>query len=234
MPGSSSARAGPTSWRPSSLLASRSTWAAPARRSCSSPRRSASSPPPRSWAAPPRSWPRGPVPRIGGLLNVTFGNAPELIIALFALGQGLHELVKATLIGSIVGNILLVLGASMLVGGLEKRSPDASAPTIANVQSTMLLAGRRRIRRARGGPARGWRRAADRRSRAHRVRLDRRAALRPDRRRLDRHLPDRVVPLAQDHRRPRPRTLLRRGGDVGLVGSPLGRDAGRRGRLRSA
>src|SRR3954451_13085575 len=56
-------------------------------------------------------------PGIGGLLNVTFGNAPELIIALFALGNGLHELVKATLIGSILGNVLLVLGASMLVGG---------------------------------------------------------------------------------------------------------------------
>src|SRR5256714_3765688 len=77
-------------------------------------------------------------PRIGGLLNVTFGNAPELIIALFALGQGLHELVKATLIGSIVGNILLVLGASMLVGGLKHKRQTFSA-TSANVQSTMLL-----------------------------------------------------------------------------------------------
>ena len=44
-------------------------------------------------------------PGIGGLLNVTFGNAPELIIALFALGQGLHEVVKASLVGSIIGNI---------------------------------------------------------------------------------------------------------------------------------
>src|SRR6187200_2249924 len=58
-------------------------------------------------------------PGIGGLLNVTFGNAPELIIALFALGEGLHEVVKASLIGSILGNTLLVLGASMLVGGLK-------------------------------------------------------------------------------------------------------------------
>ncbi len=170
-------------------------------------------------------------PRIGGLMNVTFGNAPELIIALFALGQGLHELVKATLIGSIVGNVLLVLGASMLVGGLKNGRQTFSA-TSANVQSSMLLAGRRRIRRARGVPARGWRRAPDRRSRADRVRLDRRAPVRPDRRRPDRHLPDRVVPLAQDHRHRRPRTLLRRGGDVGLVGSLLGRDAGRRGPLR--
>src|SRR3954463_6104021 len=59
-------------------------------------------------------------PGIGGLLNVTFGNAPEIIIALFALGSGLHEVVKASLVGSIMGNILLVLGASMLVGGLRR------------------------------------------------------------------------------------------------------------------
>ena len=58
-------------------------------------------------------------PGIGGLLNVTFGNAPELIIALFALGAGLHEVVKASLVGSILGNILLVLGVSMLAGGLR-------------------------------------------------------------------------------------------------------------------
>src|SRR6266511_5422321 len=57
-------------------------------------------------------------PGIGGLLNVTFGNAPELIIALFALGSGLHEVVKASIIGSILGNILLVMGAAMLAGGL--------------------------------------------------------------------------------------------------------------------
>src|ERR671924_729299 len=50
---------------------------------------------------------------IGGLLNATFGNAAELIIALAALRSGLHEVVKASLAGSIVGNILLVLGASM-------------------------------------------------------------------------------------------------------------------------
>src|SRR6478736_902674 len=54
-------------------------------------------------------------PGIGGLLNVTFGNAPELIIALFALQAGLQEVVKASLVGSILGNILLVLGASMVV-----------------------------------------------------------------------------------------------------------------------
>src|SRR5437868_6767660 len=77
-------------------------------------------------------------PGIGGLLNVTFGNAPELIIALFALGDGLHEVVKASLIGSILGNILLVLGAAMLVGGLryERQRFDRTAAT---VQSGMLL-----------------------------------------------------------------------------------------------
>jgi Ca2+:H+ antiporter len=79
---------------------------------------------------------------IGGLLNVTFGNAPELIIALFALGKGLHEVVKASLIGSILGNILLVMGAAMLVGGLtghRTRGVQKFGQTAASVQSTMLL-----------------------------------------------------------------------------------------------
>src|ERR1051326_1894590 len=53
---------------------------------------------------------------IGGLLNATFGNAAELIIALAALRAGLHDVVKATLTGSIIGNILLVLGVSMVAG----------------------------------------------------------------------------------------------------------------------
>src|SRR4051795_5242947 len=57
-------------------------------------------------------------PGIGGLLNVTFGNAPELIIAFFALLEGLQEVVKASLVGSIIGNILLVMGGAMFVGGL--------------------------------------------------------------------------------------------------------------------
>ena len=77
-------------------------------------------------------------PGIGGLLNVTFGNAPELIIALFALNAGLHEVVKASIIGSIMGNALLVLGASAFVGGLrrERQFFDATAATS---QSAMLL-----------------------------------------------------------------------------------------------
>ncbi len=77
-------------------------------------------------------------PGIGGLLNVTFGNAPEIIIALFALNAGLHEVVKASLIGSILGNILLVLGASMFVGGLG-RDRQLFDRTAASAQSAMLL-----------------------------------------------------------------------------------------------
>jgi len=79
-------------------------------------------------------------PGVGGLLNVTFGNAPELIIALFALGAGLQEVVKASLIGSILGNILLVLGASMLIGGLKtKKLVQKFDRTAANVQALMLF-----------------------------------------------------------------------------------------------
>jgi len=79
-------------------------------------------------------------PGIGGLLNVTFGNAPELIIALFALEAGLHEVVKASIVGSILGNILLVMGAAMLLGGLtEGRKVQKFDRTAANVQSLMLL-----------------------------------------------------------------------------------------------
>jgi Ca2+:H+ antiporter len=78
-------------------------------------------------------------PGIGGLLNVTFGNAPELIIALFALGEGLHEVVKATLIGSILGNTLLVLGAAMLAGGIGRREQTFN-PAGARIQVSMLFA----------------------------------------------------------------------------------------------
>jgi len=77
-------------------------------------------------------------PGIGGLLNVTFGNAPEIIIAFFALREGLQEVVKASLVGSILGNILLVMGAAMLVGGL-KRARQQFDRTAAGVQSLMLL-----------------------------------------------------------------------------------------------
>ncbi|MDX6583844.1 MAG: Ca2+:H+ antiporter [Solirubrobacterales bacterium] len=77
-------------------------------------------------------------PGIGGLLNVTFGNAPELIIALFALNEGLHEVVKASIVGSIIGNVLLVLGASMVVGGIG-RNEQKFNPKAATVQASMLF-----------------------------------------------------------------------------------------------
>jgi Ca2+:H+ antiporter len=77
-------------------------------------------------------------PGIGGLLNVTFGNAPELIIAFFALLAGLQEVVKASLVGSIIGNILLVLGAACLVGGI-RRDRQTFNQTAAATQSSMML-----------------------------------------------------------------------------------------------
>jgi Ca2+:H+ antiporter len=77
-------------------------------------------------------------PGIGGLLNVTFGNAPELIIAFFALIEGLQEVVKASIVGSIIGNVLLVMGAAMLVGGWS-REKQVFSRTAANAQSAMLM-----------------------------------------------------------------------------------------------
>jgi Ca2+:H+ antiporter len=77
-------------------------------------------------------------PGIGGLLNVTFGNAPELIIAGFALAAGLQEVVKASLVGSILSNILLVMGAAMLWGG-RKRQRQHFEGTAANAQAAMLM-----------------------------------------------------------------------------------------------
>ena len=56
---------------------------------------------------------------LGGLLNATFGNAAELIIAIVALRAGLFDLVKASITGSIIGNVLLVFGLSALVGGAK-------------------------------------------------------------------------------------------------------------------
>jgi Ca2+:H+ antiporter len=77
-------------------------------------------------------------PGIGGLLNVTFGNAAELIIAFFLLIEGLQEIVKASLVGSIIGNCLLVLGASMVAGGWNRERQRFSI-TAAQAQSGMLL-----------------------------------------------------------------------------------------------
>src|ERR671918_1760289 len=76
-------------------------------------------------------------PRIGGILNATFGNAAELIITIFALAAGLTTVVKASIIGSIIGNVLLVLGASLLLGGLKNGTQTFSA-TIAGVNASML------------------------------------------------------------------------------------------------
>ena len=75
---------------------------------------------------------------LGGLLNATFGNAAELIIAIFALKAGLHELVKASLTGSIIGNILLVFGLGALLGGLKFRRQVYNR-TAARLGATLLL-----------------------------------------------------------------------------------------------
>lgn len=75
---------------------------------------------------------------IGGLLNASLGNAAELIIALAALREGLHDVVKASLTGSILGNILLVLGASMFAGGL-KHERQRFNQTAAGMGSSLLL-----------------------------------------------------------------------------------------------
>src|SRR5256884_928579 len=73
-------------------------------------------------------------PGIGGFLNATFGNAPELIIALFAVSDGLYDVVRGSLIGSVIGNLLLVLGFSLLFGGrgtLDRRSTFVSLGLVA-------------------------------------------------------------------------------------------------------
>jgi len=76
-------------------------------------------------------------PGIGGLLNATFGNAAELIITLAALRSGLYDMVKAALIGGIIGNILLVLGLAMLFGGWRRQEQHYNA-VAASSQATML------------------------------------------------------------------------------------------------
>jgi len=74
----------------------------------------------------------------GGLLNATFGNAAELIIAVFALKEGLYDVVKASLTGSIIGNVLLVLGASFVAGGLRHSSQHFNVLG-ARSRSTLLI-----------------------------------------------------------------------------------------------
>ena len=77
-------------------------------------------------------------PRMGGFLNATFGNATELIIAFFAMRAGLFDVVKASIAGSVIGNILLVLGASMLVGGLKYKTQHFNQKVL-DVSASMLL-----------------------------------------------------------------------------------------------
>jgi Ca2+:H+ antiporter len=77
-------------------------------------------------------------PQVGGLLNATFGNAAELILGLVALRRGMFSVVKASLTGSILGNALLVLGLSLLVGGLRHRRQTFDRVTV-GLQSTLLV-----------------------------------------------------------------------------------------------
>jgi len=77
-------------------------------------------------------------PSVGGLLNATFGNAAELIITIFALKAGLYEVVKASITGSIIGNLLLVLGLSMLLGGFKYKSQKFNRAA-AGMHTSMLL-----------------------------------------------------------------------------------------------
>jgi Ca2+:H+ antiporter len=78
-------------------------------------------------------------PGIGGFLNATFGNAPELIIALFAVADGLTEVVRGSLTGSIVGNLLLVLGFSLLFGGRGEIDRESSFTSLGLVAFACLL-----------------------------------------------------------------------------------------------
>lgn len=75
---------------------------------------------------------------IGGLLNATFGNAPELIICVVALSAGLHQMVLASLAGAVLANLLLAQGVSFLVGGIKHHNQDYN-PTSIRVYSSMML-----------------------------------------------------------------------------------------------
>ena len=78
-------------------------------------------------------------PKIGGFLNATFGNATELIISFFALKSGLFEVVKSSIAGSIIGNILLVLGASMFIGGLKHKTQNFNINVVETTSSMLLF-----------------------------------------------------------------------------------------------
>ena len=78
-------------------------------------------------------------PGVAGFLNATFGNAPELIIALFAVNEGLTEVVRGSLTGSVVGNLLLVLGFSLVFGGRGDLDRESSMASIGLVGLATLL-----------------------------------------------------------------------------------------------
>jgi Ca2+:H+ antiporter len=78
-------------------------------------------------------------PGIGGFLNATFGNAPELIIALFAVNEGLTEVVRGSLTGSVIGNLLLVLGFSLVFGGSGRLDRESSLTSFALVAFATLI-----------------------------------------------------------------------------------------------
>jgi Ca2+:H+ antiporter len=78
-------------------------------------------------------------PGIGGFLNATFGNAPELIIALLAIHEGLTEVVRGSLTGSVVGNLLLVLGFSLLFGGRGELDRESSFLSLGLVALAVIL-----------------------------------------------------------------------------------------------
>ena len=77
-------------------------------------------------------------PKLGGFINATFGNATELIISFFALKKGLFEVVKSSIAGSVIGNVLLVLGLSILAGGIKHKTQKFNK-NIIEVSSSMLL-----------------------------------------------------------------------------------------------
>src|SRR6516164_7097100 len=79
-------------------------------------------------------------PALGGLLNATFGNATELMIGVFAIREGLLEVVKASLTGSIVGNLLLVLGTAIFAGGARYKTQRFNRTAALANASTLLLA----------------------------------------------------------------------------------------------
>src|SRR5205814_6725510 len=77
-------------------------------------------------------------PRLGGLLNATCGNVTELIVAVLLVLAGNFDVVKASLVGSIIGNLLLVLGVSFAAGGLTRKEQHFN-PKAAGVHSASLL-----------------------------------------------------------------------------------------------